>query len=345
MYKKSLSFLIIILMVVSLVLTGCGNESSNSKQDSKVQVQEQGPEKITLKLSHPTNESHPYHIGAKKFSELVNQKTNGQVDIEIFPNNSLGGPKETAQGLQLGTIDLGIAASAHLVSYNKNFGVLDIPFLFKDPDNAHKVLDSEVGTNLGKSLEEKNIKVLGYFDGGFRNLFNSKKNIKISEDMKGLRVRVMDSEVYIDMFKAVNASPTVLPWDDLYTSIQQGIVDAGETGISQIYTQKFFEVAKNVSLTRHTYTAAPLMVSLNKFNQLPTNVQEAIIESAKEAIPFQYQANEESEKQALEKLKEEGVNIEEQVDLASFQKQVQPVWEKYRKNFGELIDEIIEAQN
>lgn len=324
MLKKLTRFAAILLLIGGVVATAAAQKT------------------VTLRLSTPTATDHPYTQGAQKFADLVSQYTNGTVEVKIFPNNQLGSPTAVAQGLQLGTIDMGIVASSHLTSYDNLLSALDLPFLFKNRQDAYAKLDSPLGQQLAKPLEKKNMLLLTYFDGGFRDLFDKKGPIKSPADIKSmkLRMRVINSPVYIAFAKAIGASPAPLPWSELYTDLQQGVVDAAETGIAQIEAQKFYEVAKYVSLDQHTFTASPLIISLRKYNQLSASQQDAVQKAAKQAADFERTKMQAAVQAGMETLKNQGV-IFTQVDKAAFKEAVKPVWAQFEKELGsDLINKL-----
>lgn len=291
---------------------------------------------VTLRLSSPNPASHPYTVGAQKFADLVSKATDGGVKVMVFPDNQLGNPGAVVQGVQLGTIEMGIVAGAHLAPYYDGMAALDLPFLFRNSEAAYAKLDGELGRILAKSLAPKNIEVLTYFDGGFRNIFNTRGPIAAPSDMQGLKIRVMDSTVTIDTIKALGGMPVPLAWGDLYTGLQQGVVNGGETGITQMWSQKFYEVAKYMSLTKSVFTAGPVIISKRKLESLPQNYQAAIRAAAKEAATFQRKLEQQEEVAMAEKLKAQGLQLNE-VDSEQFRAAVKPVWEKFGAKFSKEV--------
>lgn len=341
-------------LALSLALTclaGCGGSSSSAPASSAAPASSgeaassgdaagtvTSTEKFTLKLAHPNPENHVFHAASLKFKEEVEARTNGNVTVEVYPNNQLGDSKEIVQSVSLGAVELNISSSAQFSTFNPELEVLDLPFLFATRDDAYAHLDGEPGAYLAAPLEEKNIKVLGYLDGGYRSMFNSKRPLVTPDDFKGLAVRVQDSEVYMDMMSTLGALPSFLPWGDLFVSIQQGVVDAGESGIAQIYSQRFYEVAKYISLTQHTFTANMFVISKSKWDALPADYQQAITEAAKIMIDYEREEMVKEEETSMEALKEAGAEINT-VDAAVFQEAVAGVWDRFAEKRGqELID-------
>ena len=293
---------------------------------------------VTLRLSTPNPASHPYTVGAKKFADLVSKATNGSVRVDVFPDNQLGSPAAVVQGVQLGTIDMGIVATAHLAPYNPEMASLDLPFLFADRKAAYSKLDGALGSMLAKGTEAKNIVVLTYFDGGFRNIFNARGPVFVPGDLHGLKLRVINSPVTIDTMDALGGTPVPLAWSDLYTSLQQGVVRGGSTGLTQLWSQKFYEICKFVSLTNTVFTAGPVIISKRKLEALTPAQQEAVRKAAVEATKFQRDLAQKAEGKIAAKLKAAGVKFNE-VDKAKFRAAVKPVWDKYGKKFSNTLME------
>ena len=294
--------------------------------------------KVTLKLTHPNPETHVFHQAALKFKEEVEKESDGKITVEIYPANQLGGSKEIVQAVSLGAVELNISGSAQFSAFNSQLEVLDLPFLFATREAAYAKLDGEPGAFLAKPLEKKNIKVLGYLDGGFRSMFNSKRPLNTIADFKGLAVRVQDSTVYMDMMSTLGALPSFLPWGDLFVSIQQGIVDAGESGVAQIYSQRFHEVARYVSLTNHTFTTNPFVIAKNKWDSLPADYQKVVQQAANNMVAFERKQIVADEAKAMQQLKDAGAVINV-VDVTPFRAAMAPVWKRFADKQGqELVD-------
>lgn len=334
-----------VILAAGLLLAcfaGCGGAASSSAvqdpQPAAPSATSPSTEQFTLKLAHPNPETHVFHLASLKFKEEVEARTNGNVTVEVYPANQLGDSKEIVQSVSLGAVELNISGSAQFSTFNPNLEVLDLPFLFATREDAYAKLDGEPGAFLAAPLEEKNIKVLGYLDGGYRSMFNSKRPLNVPDDFKGLAVRVQDSEVYMDMMSTMGALPSFLPWGDLYVSIQQGVVDAGESGVAQIYSQRFYEVAKYISLTQHTYTTNPFVMAKSKWDAMPADYQQAIAEAAKIMVDFEREEMVKAEEEAMTALKEAGAEVNT-VDAAVFQEAVAGVWDRFAEKRGqELVD-------
>ncbi|GAI05652.1 unnamed protein product, partial [marine sediment metagenome] len=202
------------------------------------------PDTATTNAKPPAiNPTKPYAIAGEYFAELVKEKTNGEVEIQVFPSSQLGNQRDLIEGLIFGTLDLTLTSTAVLGNFLPKIAIFDLPFLFRDVKHAYKALDS-IGMEIGKELEPKGIKLLAFFENGVRHLTNNVRPVRAPEDMKGLKIRVMEQKIYIEMMKALGANPTPMAFGELFTALQQGTVDGQENPVSHIWTKRFFEVQK-----------------------------------------------------------------------------------------------------
>lgn len=288
---------------------------------------------MVLKLGHIADPSHPYAQGAVKFSELVKQKTGGKVDIQVFASSQLGDQKTLIEGLIYGTIDMALVGTAALTQFQPQMGIFDLPFLFDDRDHAYRSLDT-VGMDIGKALEPKGIKLLGYMENGIRHLTNNVREVKTPDDMKGLKIRVQTSKIFIEMMKALGASPTPMSLDELYSAMQSGTVDGQENPSAHIYTQRYYEVQKYASLTAHAYAPEPVLISMAKWKSLPATVQKAILDSAAEAIAWQRELSAKSDQELWDKIKATGKMKVTEVNRKPFQDATAKVIEMFADSVG-----------
>ncbi|KKX54263.1 MULTISPECIES: TRAP transporter substrate-binding protein [Brevibacillus] len=345
--KKMFSTLVVSTMVL---LTACGGGGSEAKPadsgNAGGQQAAASGEAVTLKVGHTLADTSHYQVGLEKFKELVESKTNGSVKIETFPNGALGGERDMIEGLNVGSIDMVLSSTGPMSGFVQEVTVVDLPFLFRDADHAHKVLDGEVGTDLLAKVESSmGVKALAWWENGFRHVTNNAHPVTKPEDLKGFKIRTMENDIHMDSFKAMGAQPTPMAFTELFTALQQGTIDAEENPIPVIMTSRFYEVQKHLSLTRHFYSPSILMMSQAKFDALSPEQQKAIEEAALEAGKFERETVAEMEKQYLSELKSKGMEIVENPDLQPFVDTVKPVYEKYEPQFGkELIEKIRNTQ-
>jgi len=340
MKKTGTLFLVMIIGILLLVM-GCGGSDSETSEAADDSAQEGTIQEQTIKLAHVVNEKDGFHIAAMKFEELVEERSEGKINIEIFPNATLGDERTLLEGMQMGTVDMGVITNGPIVNFVEDIGVFELPFLFASPEEAYEVLDGPIGQEILAKLEGVNIKGLAYAERGFRNLTNSKKTVNTPADVDGLKVRVMENPVYIDTFKALGANAVPMAWTEALTALQQGTIDGQENPVNVIYSFKLYETQDFLSMTRHTYAPAVFVMSLAKFNTLSSEAQKIFKEAAQEAAEFERKANAESEEEQMAKLRENGMEIV-QPDIKQFQDTVAPVYEKYGAKYGEYIERIRE---
>jgi len=296
--------------------------------------------KVVLKLGHIAEPTNPYAMGAEHFANLVKQKSKGDIEIKVFPSSQLGAQKELIEGLIYGTLDMTLTGTAELGTFQPQMALFDMPFLFKDRAHAYRALDS-VGMELGKPLEARGIKLLGYMENGIRHLTNNTRPVKTPADMKGLKIRVMNNKVYVEMIKALGASPTPMAFAELYSAMQQGTVDGQENPSAHIYTKRFYEVQKYASLTGHAYAPEPVLISMSSWKKL-TPAQQAIIQSAAtESIAWQRKLSEKEDTEFWDKIRKTGKMQVLTVDRKPFMDATQPIYKKLSKTVGQKnIDRV-----
>lgn len=301
--------------------------------------------KVVIKLGHIAEPTNPYGQGADYFAKLVAEKSNGEIEVQVFPSSQLGAQKELIEGVIYGTIDMTLTGTAELGTFQPQMALFDMPFLFKDRAHAFRALDS-IGMELGKNLEPKGMKLLGYMENGIRHLTNNIRPVQTPADMKGLKIRVMNNQVYIEMIKALGASPTPMAFAELYSALQQGTVDGQENPSAHIYTKRFFEVQKYASLTGHAYAPEPVLISMITWKKL-SEAQRAIIqEAATEAVAWQRKLAEQEDETFWTKIKETGKISVITVDRQPFIDATKSVYEKMAKTVGQdNIDKVRALEN
>lgn len=275
-----------------------------------------------LKFGYEAPRSDTQHIAAKRFQELLKEKTGGELDLSLFPDSALGNAQAMISSVRSGTLDIEMSGSPNFTGLAGRLNVIDIPFIFRDKEHAFKVLDGEIGDGLMKNLEEQGLKPLAWWDVGFRAISNSKQPVKTPADVKGLKIRTNQNPMYIKAFEILGANPVPMPLAELYTALETKTVDAQEHPVGILYSVKLYEVQKHLSLTNHGYT--PLLVVMNKakFDALPAEQQEALISAAKEAGAYQRQLNADKEAEMLAQMEKEGLQIIRDVDTTPFREAI-----------------------
>jgi tripartite ATP-independent transporter DctP family solute receptor len=303
-----------------------------------------GEAAIDLKLGHAINEEDVFHKAALKFEELVEARTNGEVTVTIYPNAKLGDERNLLESLKMGTVDMGIITGGPVINFLPSFGVLDLPFLFSTPEHAYKVLDGPVGDGFFKEMEALGWKGLAYGERGFRNLTNSVRPVEKPEDIKGLKIRVMQNPIYIDSFTALGANAVPMAWTEALTALQQGTIDGQENPLNVIAAYNINESNKYLSITRHAYAPNVILMSMRTWNKLTPEQQQVVSESAIEAAKHNRSIDNDMEAEWLQSLKDKGMQVSEP-DLSLFRDAVKSVYEKYEQEHGkDLIQSILDTK-
>ncbi len=266
---------------------------------------------ITISAAHADSEKSVFHKAMMKFKEVAEAKSKGEIKVELFPNGQLGSLREMVEGIQMGTVDVTAAASSVLANFCPDVGVYDLPFLLDDYQHAYRTLDGDVGKKLNGELAGSGIKVLGWWPLGFRNMTtNGKKEIKTVDDLKGLRIRVMASQIYQEMFRPMGIDPVPMGWSEVFTALQQGVVDGQENPYINILDANIYEVNNTIVVTQHTFSPAAMMMSSQLWDSLSDEQKQVVTEAAKAATEV---AREECEKRNAEARKtlesEKGMKI------------------------------------
>ncbi len=300
---------------------------------------------INLKAGHVLADGHAYNLAWLKVAELVKKRTNGEITIDVFPNSTIGNERDLIEGMQLGTVDLAVVSTGPVSGFSSAFLVLDLPFIFPSYEAAYKVLDGEIGQGMLESLSKNKLKAFCYWENGFRNV-TAKKPCPKPEDVKGLKIRTMEAEVHMATFNNLGAIATPMAWGEVYTALQQGTIDAQENPIANIYQGKIHEVNRFVTMTRHFYAPAPVLMSKAVWDKLSPAHQKVINDAILECRQFERDEVKRGEKQYSADMKKEGVTIIDNVDIAVWRKAVQPTYDQYEKKIGaDLIKKVSAIAN
>ncbi len=300
----------------------------------------------TIKFAFQNQKEHPQAQGAQKFADLVAAKTHGRIAVKLFPGGTLGGDLQTVSALQGGTVEMTVLNAGILSAQTKEFGIYDFPFLFASPQEADAVTDGPFGKRLLDKLQSKNLVGLAYWELGFRNVTNSKRPITKAEDLAGLKIRVIQSPIYIDMFNALGANAVPMPFPELYTAMEQKAVDGQENPFSTILASKFSEVQKYLTITRHMYNPQAVIASKKFWDSLTPADQKAITEAMAEATAFQRSVSRSQADVALEDLKKAGMQVSEfsPAEIDKLRAKVKPVVEKHSEKVGaDTVKEVYDT--
>jgi TRAP-type transport system periplasmic protein len=301
--------------------------------------------KYSFKLAHVITAGTPIDVGAKKFADLVGQRTNGDVEIKVFPAGQLGGERVVIEGIQMGTIEMTFATTGAIGGFAPEFQVLDLPFLFPSSEAAYAYLDGAQGKKLLTLLDRKGIHGVAFLENGWRNFTSSKKMIKSPEDVKGQKIRVMESPMYMGLISTMGGSPTPMAYPELPNALLQKVIDGQENPSVNIYSAKMYESQPWMTRDQHSYNVMILQVNGKIWKSLPANIQKVIEDTAMEVSNFQRKLNRECDDKFVEKLKAKGmeVYIPTAVDLQNFATALQPMYEKGREIAGAAwVDEAVQ---
>lgn len=295
----------------------------------------------TIKLGWTTADSKvdPYAIAAHYFAEELEAAAPGEFNVQFYPNHQLGNDTAMLQAMQFGTMDAGVITGTQVGTLDSAFQLNDLPFLYANNAQAHKVLDGEVGQTLMARLESKGIIGLGFPEAGFRHTINNKRPIRTPDDFNGVKLRVQPSDLFIASFRAIGANPVPMAWSDVFTAVQQGTVDGLEIPLPVIYANKYPEVTQYLSLTSHTYNALALLMSKQTFNKLSEENRALVRQAATRAIERQRETVAANNGEVLEQIKAAGMTVNEVDDINAFRNKVSGVYDEYRSKIGaDIVD-------
>ncbi|MDR5876525.1 TRAP transporter substrate-binding protein [Halomonas sp. CUBES01] len=304
----------------------------------------------TLRMGIGLSENSPQYISSQYFGKILEQRTDGRITVNVFPNSQLGDDVQMLEMLQTGTLDMTYPSSSAATSYVEELAVFDLPFLLPSREAAIEVLQSDVALELLEGFEDSGLKPLAFSENGYRQLSNSARPVETPEDVagldvRGLSVRTMENPVHLDIWETLGANPTPMAFGELFSAMEQGVVDGQENPWSTILTSNFHEVQDYGTETRHVYTPFIMMLSERTWDSMAPEYQEVVMEAARQSAEYEIQLSAEYDEWSREQLEERGMQITRLNDeqLAAFQEAVQPVYEKWAPRIGEDLIEDIQA--
>jgi tripartite ATP-independent transporter DctP family solute receptor len=321
--------------VLMLSLTACGTSSAPSTGSSGAS----STAHITLRLADDQPSNYPTVVGDQKFAQLVKQRSNGRITVSVYPNAQLGDEATVAEQVQLGAIDFARINASPLASFDSQLNVLSLPYLFNSSQQMWDVLNGPIGNNLLSTLSTAKMVGLTYYDSGARSFYNSKHPVIHPSDLKGMKIRVQQSPIYIDLVKALGASPTPMAYGDVYGALQTGVIDGAENNWPSYYSTNHYQVAKYFTEDDHTRTPEILLASQISWNKLSPADQKLIMQAAKDSQVTERQSWDQLEAKAKKAVAANG-NVISQVNIAEWQKAVQPLYTKYGSQFKTIIAQI-----
>lgn len=341
---KKILWLVLILTSI-ITVSACSNKNSIESGKTSVDTSETN---TTIKIGHVEPESRSTHKALVEFKKNVEEKSKGRLKIEIFPNGSLGGDVQMTESVAMGTLDATLPSSSVLTTYSEEFGILDMPWLFLTSENAFEALDGEVGEYFNKKLEEQGIVCLGYVYNGPRSTTTNSVIIEKPEDFKGVKMRVMESPIFIDFYKTLGANPTPMSFTELYTGLQQGTVEAQENPPSLTFANKFYEVQKYQTIDEHVHNFLPFLINKGVYDNLSDDLRTILNDEANNFVKKQREMELKDNEKVIEDLEKIGdlkTNRLDNKQKQVFKDAVVPMYEKYKSKFGEELFNMCEKYN
>lgn len=339
--KKRNSILVSLVLLVAMLLSACG--SSNPPAAPTTQPETNPPETKVLKLGHIAAPGTAYDNFANEFKRQIEEKSNGRYEIDVYPAGQLGVDRELMESLQVGNVDFTVITASDINQFVPDMAVQDLPFLFMSWDHVFKFLESNTAKEFAALTDSVGMKTLGFMPRGFRHVTSNIAPVNTPNDLKGLKIRVAESEVYIDTFKSLGANAQAMAWGEVFTALQQGTIDAHENTVITTRDYKINEVQKYMSETGHFFAFAMMQMNTDLFNSMSPEDQKMFTETGYEVaakLGKEQQANEASAKEELESL---GMVFNEVEDKQAFVDLVQPVYDKFLKDHDSKYVDAIRA--
>lgn len=292
-----------------------------------------------IKVSHVVPKDHPFQVGIDKYAEIVAEKSGGKIKVRGYPDGQLGAELQSISAAQGGVLEMALVSTAAAATVVKSFGVIDLPFIFSNWQEADLILDGPVGRKMLDKLPEKGLIGLCFWENGFRHVTNSKRPITKAEDFKGLKIRTIQNPVFIDIFNTLGANATPMPFTEVFTALESKAIDGQETPYSNIHANKFYEVQKYVSATGHIYGGAVLLMGKKTWDQLSADEKKIMQDACYPARDFERRFNREQDPKLLADLKAKGMIFNEisPQEHARMRELLKPVYDKYSKELGEDV--------
>lgn len=321
LYKKIKTLVLLVLVALMSINFGC-------KVIDHVEV---------IKLAHGLDPTHPVHISMEYLSKLVEERSDGEMRIDIYPSGQLGTERECIELLQIGSLGMTKVSASVMEGFTPLFKVYNLPYIFRDDNHRFKVLEGEIGERLLLETERFRIRGLAYLDAGSRSFYTKDKPILSPDDLTGLKIRVQESTTSIKMLQALGGSATPIAWGELYTSLQQGVVDGAENNPPTFHISRHYEVCKFYALDEHTSVPDVLIISTVVWNGLSPAEQQLLYDAAMDAAEYQKKIWRIATDEALVQVEKAGVKIY-RPDKSPFEKKVAPMIEAFQSTAPEIYE-------
>ena len=336
--KTKLISVLLIVAIAATLFVGCGKSESSSSEVTE-------EPKVTLKFGFSTNEEDPRALAAMQFKAEVEEKTNGNVTVELYPSGQLGGDAALIEAIALdsGTVDVTVTDASNFATYEPKMGISALPFQFSNFEDAWAFMDSDIQAEAEALLLNHNMRVLAHYDNGFRCVTTSNVAVQSPTDMANMLIRTPENPVIMATMTALGANPQPLAFSELYMALQQGTYDAQENPIPVIYNNNLFEVQKYLSITNHIYSGMSFTIAESTWNKMSASQQEIVKAAAVSSQAYNRELNKKQTEELLSKLEEKGMIITNP-DLAPFVKATASVSEDLKDTYGDLLEKLNEWQ-
>ncbi|MFZ7101283.1 MAG: TRAP transporter substrate-binding protein [Peptococcaceae bacterium] len=349
--KKFMLYFLVLVLILGLAVGCSGKKEEPAPQDdgnTAEQPQEPAKQEYKWRLAQSKASQHPVSQGYNKFAEIVAEKSDGRITIDVFNDAVLGSDRECIESAQNGTLEFAGSSTPNMSSFTNLFTAWDLPYIFENKDEVYKAIDGEPGTLAAKEMEKAGFKVIFFPDYGFRQVVNNVKEVKLPADLDGLKVRTTNSPVEIADYKAFGANPTPIAWGEVYTALQQGTVQGEGNSYSLLWDTKHQEVLKYATEINYNYSADILVMNKDLFDSLDPADQTLLMEAGKEAVAWQRNRANEREAEAEKQFLDFGIKIYEPTaaEMQEWKKTVKPVWDEFLapgKAEPEYVDLILET--
>lgn len=340
--KKLLALLLALTMVFAL-FTGCSDDDTTGEANTSTEKVEE-PE-LVLRLADVWNEGYPTMDGNLEFKRVLEEETNGRIVVEIYGGGQLGDEKETIEQVKFGALDITRISISPLTEFYKPLSVLILPYLYTDTAHMFKVLDGEIGAELGEGLAVEGFVPLAWYDAGSRSFYNSIKEIKTMSDLAGMKIRVQESEMMMGLVESVGGSPTPMAFGEVYSALQTGVIDGAENNFPSFKDTSHYEVAQYYTLDEHTKVPEVLIMSSITYDNLSDADKEAVAKAGAAAAKVEREKWNQYAQAARETVEEAGVKVTtlDAPTKQEFQDAVKPLYEKYAE-YADLIERILDAK-
>ena len=333
---------LVVALCVALVaaLAGCGGDKKAAAPKTDA------PKAKVLRVGHTLTDDSHYGVGLKKFAELVKAKSKGSLDVQVFGNSKLGNERDLIEGVSLGTVEMALSSTGPLPSFSKKFMVFDLPFIVQDRAKFYPILDGKVGQDMLDSLGSKGIKGLVFFENGFRHMTNSKRPINKPEDMAGLKMRLMENPVHMETFKVLGANPSPMPFGELFTALQQNVIDGQENPYPVFASNKFEEVQKYITEIHYKLWIGPIAINADWLEKLPPEQKKAVLDAGKYATKRNREMIAAMDAELKAHIAKAGVQIiDKPEDESVWAEKAMTVWPQFYDKIGDLslLDNVLKS--